>query len=122
VVPGSLGGLLTAMAVVGVTSAPYLISAGTLAIAVGPRDRAGSFLTLVASGVVAGVAVGAAVAGRLADAYGASGAFLVPAGAGLFAVVLAAAAGRPLRAAQRIGGCAAGHEGPAAKAAVSRSS
>ena len=82
----------------GVTSAPYLISAGTLAIAVGPRDRAGSFMTLVASGVVTGVAVGAAAAGRLADAYGASGAFTVPAAASLFAVALAAASGRLLRA------------------------
>ncbi|GAA5198740.1 MFS transporter [Rugosimonospora acidiphila] len=98
VVPGSLGALCVAMAVVGATSAPYLISAGTLAIAVGPRDRAGSFMTLVASGVVAGVAVGAAVAGRLADAYGASGAFIVPAAASLFAVALATASGRVLGA------------------------
>jgi predicted MFS family arabinose efflux permease len=98
VVPRSLGALLVAMAVVGVTSAPYLISAGTLAIAVGPADRAGSFMTLVASGVVAGVALGAAIAGRLADAYGASGAFIVPAAASLFAVALAGASGHLLRA------------------------
>jgi MFS family permease len=97
VVPRSLGALLIAMAVVGVTSAPYLISAGTLAIAVGPADRAGSFMTLVASGVVAGVALGAAVAGRLADAYGASGAFIVPAAASLFAVTLATTSGHLLR-------------------------
>ncbi|GIH17552.1 MFS transporter [Rugosimonospora africana] len=97
-VPGSLGALLAAMAVLGVTSAPYLISVGTLAIAVGPPDRAGSFMTLVASGVVAGGAIGAAVAGRLADAHGASGAFIVPAVAGLFAVGLAAVSGHLLRA------------------------
>lgn len=97
-VPGSLGALLAAMAVLGVTSAPYLISVGTLAIAVGPPDRAGSFMTLVASGVVAGGAIGAVVAGRLADDHGAPGAFLVPAAAGLFAVGLAAVSGPLLRA------------------------
>ncbi|MBE1490647.1 MFS transporter [Plantactinospora soyae] len=95
---GSLAGLLVAIAVLGVTSAPYLIAVGGLAILAGPRNRAGSVMTLVASGVVAGVAVGAAVAGRLADALGASGAFIVPAAAGLFAVALAAASGRLLQA------------------------
>jgi MFS family permease len=85
----SLPGLLAAMAVVGVVSAPYLIAVNALAGAVGPARRAGSVMTLVASGVVGGVALGAAVAGRLADSFGYSGAFAVPAVAGLAGLVLA---------------------------------
>lgn len=86
----TLPGLLIAMAVVGLTSAPYLISVNALANAVSPARRAGVVMTLVASGVVAGVAVGAAIAGRLADAVGPVGAFAVPLGAGVFGLVIAA--------------------------------
>jgi MFS family permease len=91
-------GLLVAMAVVGVTSAPYLISVNALASAVSPARRAGVVMTLVGSGVVAGVALGAAVAGRLADAAGPAGAFVVPVGAGALGLVIAAVSGTALRA------------------------
>ena len=56
-------------------------------------------MTLVGSGVVAGVALGAAVAGRFADAVGPSGAFAVPLGAGVLGLVIAAISGPALRAA-----------------------
>jgi hypothetical protein len=56
-------------------------------------------MTLVGSGVVAGVALGAAVAGRLADAAGPAGAFVVPVGAGVLGLVIAAVSGTALRAA-----------------------
>jgi MFS family permease len=92
----TLPGLLVAMAVVGAVSAPYLIAVNALASAVGPARRAGSVMTLVASGVVGGVALGAAVAGRLADTFGYAGAFAVPAAAGLVGVVIAAVSGRVL--------------------------
>lgn len=74
----SLGGVLAAMAVLGVVSAPYLIAVNALASAIGPARRASAVMTLVASGVVAGGAIGGAVGGRLADAYGYAGAFAVP--------------------------------------------
>lgn len=90
----SLPGVLAAMALVGVTSAPYLIAVNGLANAVGPVRRAGAVMTLVAAGVVGGVALGAAIAGRLADAYGYAGAFAVPAVAGLAGLVLAAFSAR----------------------------
>jgi MFS family permease len=93
----SLPGLLVAMALAGLTSAPYLISVGLLASSVSPPRRAGVVMTLVGSGVVAGVALGAAVAGRLADAVGPSGAFAVLVGGGVVALVLAVFSGRALR-------------------------
>lgn len=95
----SLPGLLIAMALAGAAGAPYLISVGLLASAVGPARRAGVVMTLVGSGVVAGVALGAAVAGRLADAVGPSGAFAVPLGAGVFGLLVAAVSGPALRTA-----------------------
>ena len=93
----SLPGLLIAMALVGLTSAPYLISVGVLTNAVSPARRAGTVMTVVASGVVAGVALGAAVAGRLADAVGPAGAFAVPLGATVFGLVIAAVSQTALR-------------------------
>ncbi|NUP79684.1 MAG: MFS transporter, partial [Nonomuraea sp.] len=97
----SLAGVLVAMAVLGVVSAPYLIAVNALASAIGPARRASAVMTLVASGVVAGVAAGAAVAGRLADAHGYSGAFAVPAFATLAGLALAAASRRLLAPALR---------------------
>jgi MFS family permease len=94
----SLPGLLIAMALVGVVSAPYLISVNALASAVSPARRAGVIMTLVASGVVAGVALGAAIAGRLADAVGPQGAFAVPLAAGVLGMVVAATYGARIKA------------------------
>ncbi|NUT35892.1 MAG: MFS transporter, partial [Hamadaea sp.] len=91
---GSLPGVLAAMALVGVTSAPYLIAVNGLASAVSPVRRAGAVMTLVAAGVVGGVALGAAIAGRLADAFGYAGAFAVPAFAGLAGLLLALVSAR----------------------------
>ncbi|WP_051365954.1 MFS transporter [Hamadaea tsunoensis] len=100
---GSFAGMIVAMLLVGVTSAPYLITVNALANLVAPRGRAGTVMTLVASGVVAGVALGAAVAGHIADSSGSSGAFAVPAVAGVAAALLALAATRLIRRATGAG-------------------
>ncbi|MBB5869489.1 MFS family permease [Allocatelliglobosispora scoriae] len=99
VMPGTLVGVLVAMAVIGVVSAPYLISVYGVANAITPARRAGTVMTLLASGVVAGVALGAAAAGRLADSHGYQAAFLLPLLAGAAALALALASLRPLRGA-----------------------
>ncbi|GAB4053242.1 MFS transporter [Catellatospora paridis] len=92
---------LAAVVVLGVTAAPYLISGYALAGRLCPPNRAGMVMTLLASGVVAGVSMGAAVAGRLADAYGYRGAFAVPLVAASLGLLLAALIGPGLRRAVR---------------------
>lgn len=85
----SVGSALGAVIVLGVTAAPYLISGYALAGRLSPPRHAGMVMTLLASGVVGGVSLGAAVAGRLADAYGYRGAFAVPLAAALAGLALA---------------------------------
>ncbi|GAA1602897.1 MFS transporter [Catellatospora bangladeshensis] len=80
---------LGAVIVLGVTAAPYLISGYALAGRLSPPRHAGMVMTLLASGVVGGVSLGAAVAGRLADTYGYRGAFGVPLAAALAGLALA---------------------------------
>ncbi|GIF95375.1 MFS transporter [Catellatospora citrea] len=92
---------LAAVVVLGVTAAPYLISGYALAGRLCPPSRAGMVMTLLASGVVAGVSLGAAVAGKLADAYGYRGAFAVPLVAAALGLLLAALIGPGLRRAVR---------------------
>ncbi|MEU8074174.1 MFS transporter [Catellatospora citrea] len=92
---------LAAVVVLGVTAAPYLISGYALAGRLCPPSRAGMVMTLLASGVVAGVSLGAAVAGKLADAYGYRGAFAVPLVAAALGLLLAALVGPGLRRAVR---------------------
>lgn len=81
---------IAAMALLGVTAAPLLITVYTLAERIAPMGRIGAVMTWLASGTVGGVALGAAIAGSLAQAYGYGGAFVVPIVAGLltFAVAL----------------------------------
>ncbi|MEV0455491.1 MFS transporter [Catellatospora methionotrophica] len=92
---------LAAVVVLGVTAAPYLISGYALAGRLCPPRRAGMVMTLLASGVVGGVSLGAAAAGRLADAYGYRGAFAVPLVAAVLGLLLAALVTPGLRRAVR---------------------
>jgi MFS family permease len=105
--PHTLTGVLVAMLIVGVVSAPYLIAVYSLASAATPARSAGMVMTLLASGVGGGVAIGAALAGRLADSYGYLGAFTVPVAAGVLAVLTALLARPALR------GAIADHASPA---------
>ncbi|WP_163569213.1 MFS transporter [Fodinicola feengrottensis] len=73
-----------AIAVAGVTVAPYMISLYALTDHIAPPSRAAVAMTILCAGGPLGSAVGRAVAGRLADTYGSVGAFAVaPAAAGL---------------------------------------
>ncbi|GHJ45066.1 MFS transporter [Catellatospora sp. TT07R-123] len=94
---GSIATAVVAVIVLGVTAAPYLISGYALAGRLSPPRRAGMVMTLLASGVVAGVSLGAAIAGRLADTAGYRGAFAVPLAAALLGLVLALLAAPRLR-------------------------
>ncbi|BCJ77926.1 MFS transporter [Catellatospora sp. IY07-71] len=92
---------LAAVIVLGVTAAPYLISGYALAGRLSPPRHAGMVMTLLASGVVGGVSLGAALAGRLADTYGYRGAFGVPLAAALAGLALALVVAPRLRRAAR---------------------
>lgn len=75
--------------VAGFAIAPTLIAAISLAEASVPPARLTEGLAFLQTGLVAGVAPGAAVAGIVVDARGASAAFLVSVGGGVVAVVAA---------------------------------
>ncbi len=77
--------------VAGFAIAPTLIAAISLAEASVPAARLTEGLAFLQTGLVAGVAPGAAVAGLVVDAQGASPAFLVSAGGGAVALVAALA-------------------------------
>ena len=66
----------------GFVVAPYMISVFMLGERAAPPSRVGAAMTLLAGATGIGYAVGSAVAGRLADAHGHTGAFAVTVAAG----------------------------------------
>lgn len=84
----SLAALVPVLLVLGVSIAPYMITTFTVGERVTPRSRTGAAMTLLAAATGLGYAVGAAVAGRLADWGGHTPAFAVTVAAGAVAVVL----------------------------------
>jgi MFS family permease len=99
----STGAATVAMALLGVTAAPVLVTVYARAEQISPAARVGAVMTLLASGTVGGVALGAAVAGSLAQSYGFDGAFAVSIAAAALTALLgarSALAGRPARGSQ----------------------
>lgn len=74
--------------VLGLAVAPYMIAVFTLAERVVPPTRVGAAMTVLASATGLGYAVGSSLAGRLADASGATAAFGVTVGATVLAALL----------------------------------
>ncbi len=105
----SIATLVPVLLVLGVCVAPYMITTFTLAESITPVQRTGAAMTLLAAATGMGYAVGAAVAGRLADLGGETPAFAVTVAAGVLAVTVSSLGGRALRAP---------HAVPAAPAAV----
>jgi MFS family permease len=83
------------MLVGGIAIAPTLIATTSMIEQVTPPVRLNEGMALLQTGLVAGVAPGAAVAGLLVDHFGASTSYLVPLGAAALAAV--AALGIPAR-------------------------
>ncbi|WP_165368497.1 MFS transporter [Serinicoccus sediminis] len=94
---GSLGSLSLALLCLGVAVAPSMITTFTLAERSTPARRLGAAMTILAAMTGTGYAVGAAVAGRLADLGGHRPAFAVTVAATLVAATLAWAGARPVR-------------------------
>lgn len=74
--------------VLGLAVAPYMIAVFTLAERAVPPTRVGAAMTVLASATGLGYAVGSSLAGRLADASGATAAFGVTVGATVLAALL----------------------------------
>lgn len=94
VVPDSLGGMVGVLLVLGLPVGPVMVTVFTIGGMVGPAERLGTVMTALASGIVAGTALGAFLAGQLAQAQGYQAAFVVPviAAGALFVLGVAAAA------------------------------
>lgn len=95
----SIGSLVVVIAILGFAVAPYMISNFALAGIIVPLHRVGAAMTFLAAATGLGYAVGAGIAGRLADTLDQAhhGAFMVTVVATWLAVVLALAANRTLR-------------------------
>ena len=97
----SLGALVPVLLVLGVSVAPYMITTFTIAERITPPSRTGAAMTMLAAATVLGYAVGAAVAGRLADWGGHTPAYAVTVAAGVLAVIVSLAGRSALGTAAR---------------------
>ena len=97
VVPDSLGGMVAVLLVLGLPVGPVMVSVFTIGGMVGPAERLGTVMTALASGIVAGTALGAFLAGQLAQTQGYTAAFVVPVVAAACLLVLGVATAALLR-------------------------
>ncbi|WP_121254646.1 MFS transporter [Nocardioides ferulae] len=93
----SLLALVLVVLALGFGVAPYMISVFTLGERILPGARVAMGMTLIAGAAGVGYAVGAAVAGQLADRHGHQAAFAVTVAATVLAVLVSAALQRPAR-------------------------
>lgn len=94
---GNLWFLAVALFFSGMTIAPTMVTAMGLIERLVPRGKLTEGMTWTTTGLTVGVAAGAALAGRVIDAHGASAAFAVPISAAVFAVAVAFFGSRRLR-------------------------
>jgi predicted MFS family arabinose efflux permease len=88
----ALDGLLPLGAVMflaGMAISPTLIAAATWVATLVPPSRLNEGMALYSTGLIAGVAPGAALSGYAVDAYGASAAYWVPIAAGATGTLIA---------------------------------
>jgi hypothetical protein len=85
---GSLLAATGVVAVLGLAVAPYLIAVFSMGERIVAPTRVGTAMTLLASATGVGYALGSGLAGRLADASGATAAFAVTVGATVIALAL----------------------------------
>jgi MFS family permease len=77
-VPHSLGAMAAVMLLIGLPVGPIMVTVYGLGGRLAPPGRMGTAMTALASGLVAGVALGAGTAGALAEGGGAAAAFAAP--------------------------------------------
>jgi MFS family permease len=86
--------MVLVLLVLGLPVGPLMVTVFAIGALVAPAGKLGTVMTALASGIVAGTALGSSVAGQLAQNHGYSAAFVVPvcAAAALFLLAAAAAA------------------------------
>jgi len=98
----SIGALILVIALLGFAVAPYMISNFALAGILVPLHKVSAAMTLLAGATGIGYALGASIAGRVADEGGHTPAFGVAVSSAGLAVVLAIAANKVLRRARPV--------------------
>jgi MFS family permease len=91
-VPSSLGAMVAVLLILGVPVGPVMVTVFAVGGVVAPEGRLGTVMTALASGIVAGTAIGSSLGGGLAQDHGYAVAFLVPACAASALALLGAAA------------------------------
>jgi MFS family permease len=91
-VPSSLGAMVAVLLILGLPVGPVMVTAFAVGGVVAPAGRLGTVMTALASGIVAGTALGSSVGGHLAESDGYHAAFLVPVCAAVSLALLGAAA------------------------------
>ena len=89
--------MILVLLVLGLPVGPLMVTVFAIGGLVAPAGKLGTVMTALASGIVAGTAVGSSVAGRLAQDFGYSAAFLVPVCAAAALFLLGAGAAVVLR-------------------------
>jgi MFS family permease len=95
--PASAFSMVLVLLVLGLPVGPLMVTVFAIGGVVAPAGRLGTVMTALASGIVAGTALGSSVAGKLAQHQGYSAAFLVPVCAAAALFLLGAAAAVVLR-------------------------
>ncbi|WP_104165596.1 MFS transporter [Arthrobacter sp. SX1312] len=95
--PASIAAMLVALLFLGLFVGPTMVTIFSIGSAVAPAHRLGTVMTLLASGIVAGTAVGSGLAGILAETGGAAAAVVVPAAAAAVLLVLGSVSAIALR-------------------------
>ena len=91
--PASLPGMAVVLLVLGLPVGPVMVTVFAVGGALAPARRLGTVMTGLASGIVAGTALGSSIGGQLAQFHGYGTAFLVPlCAAGALALLGAGAA------------------------------
>ncbi|MCQ1949626.1 MFS transporter [Arthrobacter sp. zg-Y859] len=95
--PSSIGTMVVVLLILGLPVGPTMVSIFGIGAIVAPRELMGTVMTLLASGVVTGQALGSSVAGGLADSFGHSHAFIVPTASAAALLLLSLVAVRAAR-------------------------
>jgi len=90
-VPSSAAGMVLVLLVLGIPVGPVMVTVFSIGGVIAPIGRLGTVMTALASGIVAGTAVGSAIGGHIAQLHGYSAAFLVPVAAAVALALLSAA-------------------------------
>jgi len=96
-VPSSLPMMAAVLLLLGLPVGPVMVTVFAVGGRVAPAGRLGTVMTALASGIVAGTALGSSVGGQLAQLSGHGAAFLVPVCAALALALLGAGAAVVLR-------------------------